>query len=413
MENFGIARAPGLIVFGSGRRDALASVAAALGTRALVCTDGRFREDPMLRAMAEALRAAGIQTEVYDGTIAELPLECVEAATARARAFGPDVLVGLGGGSCIDLAKLVGVCLAHGEPLSQYYGEFRVPGPIMPVIAIPTTAGTGSEVTPVAVLADPDRAVKVGISSPHLIPAVALCDPELTLTCPPMLTAGSGADALTHAIEAFTTARSPAAADTPMGKVFVGKNLFSDMYARMAIRALAGNLARAVEDGRDVRAREQVMLGALTAGMAFAAAGTAAAHAIQYPVGALTHTAHGVGVAALLPYVMEFNRPACIEEFAQITSLFEAAGAPAGGGSPEQRAARAIDLVEDLFRRIGIPASLAQLGLPAGQCEEVAAQSLRASRLVRNNPRPLDPDSMNRIVASAHAGRREQLRETH
>jgi len=155
------------------------------------------------------------------------------------------------------------------------------------------------------------------------------------------------------------------------------------------------------------------MLGALTAGMAFAAAGTAAAHAIQYPVGALTHTAHGVGVAALLPYVMEFNRPACIEEFAQITSLFEAAGAPAGGGSPEQRAARAIDLVEDLFRRIGIPASLAQLGLPAGQCEEVAAQSLRASRLVRNNPRPLDPDSMNRIVASAHAGRREQLRETH
>ncbi|MER1966686.1 iron-containing alcohol dehydrogenase [Castellaniella sp. GW247-6E4] len=413
MENFGIARAPGLLVFGSGRRDALASVAATLGERALVCTDSRYQEDSTLRAMVESMRAAGIRTEVYDGTIAELPLECIEAAVARARTFGPDMLVGLGGGSCIDLAKLVGVCLAHGGPLSQYYGEFRVPGPIMPVIAIPTTAGTGSEVTPVAVLADPGRAMKVGISSPYLVPAVALCDPELTLTCPPSLTAGSGADALTHAIEAFTTVRSPAAADTPMGKVFVGKNLFSDLYARMAIEALAGNLARAVEDGQDLQAREQVMLGSLAAGMAFAAAGTAAAHAIQYPVGALTHTAHGPGVAALLPYVMEFNRPACIEEFAQIADLFEAAGAAATGGTAEQRAARAIDLVEALFRRIGIPASLEQLGLAAGQCPEVAEQSLQAARLVRNNPRPLDPESMKKIVASAHAGRREQLRETH
>jgi alcohol dehydrogenase len=409
MEHFGIIRSPGLVVFGRGRRDSLASIAAKLGTRALICTDERVRADPMLADLVDALRGAGIRTEVYDETVAELPLACIEGAVARARNFGPDILVGLGGGSCIDLAKLVGVCMAHGGPLSRYYGEFRVPGPIMPVIAVPTTAGTGSEVTPVAVLADPDRAVKVGISSPCLIPAVALCDPELTLSCPPSLTAGSGADALTHAIEAFTAIRVPADGDTPMGKVFVGKNLFSDIYARVAISALAGSLARAVEDGRDVAAREQVMLGALAAGMAFAAAGTAAAHAIQYPVGALTHTAHGLGVATLLPYVMEFNRPACLEEFAQIADLFE--GEARSGGSTTQRSALAIDLVEALFRRIGIPGSLAQLGLAADQCGVVVEQSLQAARLVRNNPRPLDAACVENIVACALAGRRELLRQ--
>lgn len=407
MSAFGISRSPQLVLFGSGQRKSLASVAGKIGTRAFICSDNRYSQDPMLTALTTDLRRVGIVVDVYDETIAELPLDCILAATERAKTFKPDVIIGLGGGSCLDIAKLVGTGLSHAGPLSDYYGEFRVPGPIVPVIALPTTAGTGSEVTPVAVLADPGRAIKVGISSPYLIPAVAICDPDFTLSCPAQLTASCGADAMTHAIEAFTAIRRPPIPETAMSQVFVGKNLFSDWHARIAISALAKNLATAVEVGNDPIAREQVMLGALAAGMAFAAAGTAASHAIQYPVGALTHTSHGIGVAALMPYVMEFNRPFCIEEFAEIATLF---GRPTAGYSTEQLARQGIDAVDELFQRIGIPRSLAALGLPAEQQSLVAEQSLSAARLVNNNPRPLDRNSIEKIVASAFAGDRALLR---
>src|SRR5690606_1856605 len=156
----------------------------------------------------------------------------------------------------------------------QYYGELKVPGPILPVVAIPTTAGTGSEVTPVAVLADDKRDLKVGISSPYLIPHTALCDPQLTVTCPPMLTALSGADALTHAIEAFTAVRHPVDFDLANQKVFVGKNLLSDQHACAAVQAIFQYLPRAVADGDDIEARSMMMYAALSAGLAFGVAGT-------------------------------------------------------------------------------------------------------------------------------------------
>src|SRR5690606_21603860 len=170
-----------------------------------------------------------------------------------------------------------------------------VPGPIMPLIAVPTTAGTGSEVTPVAVLSDSERTLKVGISSPFLIPTWSVCDPELTFSCPAALTAIAGADALTHAIEAFTAVRRDPVPSIAQERVFVGKNTMSDHFALSAITLLWEGLEAACEDNTDRSAREKVMLGATMAGLAFGVAGTAAAHAIQYPVGALTHTAHGLG----------------------------------------------------------------------------------------------------------------------
>ncbi|MDB5623346.1 MAG: iron-containing alcohol dehydrogenase family protein 1, partial [Devosia sp.] len=192
MSIYGAIRSPRAIYFGAGQRQALPAIVAALGQRVLLCSDERFTQDPMLTAIRTGLDAAGLTTELYDGTIAELPLACVAEATAQARSFAPDVIVGIGGGSCLDLAKLVALSLSHGDELSQFYGEFKVPGPVLPVVAVPTTAGTGSEVTPVAVLADPVRISKVGISSPYLIPEVAVCDPELTVTCPRGLTAVAG-----------------------------------------------------------------------------------------------------------------------------------------------------------------------------------------------------------------------------
>ena len=209
------------------------------------------------------------------------------------------------------MAKCASLMLTHGGALRDYYGEFKVPGPILPVIAVPTTAGTGSEATPVAVISDASRTLKVGISSPYLIPAAAICDPELTMTCPPSLTAIAGADALTHAIEAFTAARRGTDAELAQKHVFIGKSALSDHFALLAIRLLGRSLERAYKTAADEDARADVMMGALAAGCAFGTAGTAAAHAIQYPVGALT-TRPRPRRRDVLPYVMTYNRQASL-----------------------------------------------------------------------------------------------------
>ncbi|MDO9405047.1 MAG: iron-containing alcohol dehydrogenase [Polaromonas sp.] len=395
----GFLRSPQAILFGDGQRHALGDVARKLGSRALVCTDERLATDPLFLAMMEQLRTSGLEVLVYDRTQAELPIAGVFECEERARAFSPDLVIGIGGGSCMDMAKLVGVLLTHGGDLADYYGELKVPGPILPLIAIPTTSGTGSEVTAVAVVADSRRDLKVGVSSPHLIPHTAICDPELTYSCPPRLTAYSGADAMTHAIEAFTAIRREATPDLATGRVFVGKNALTDVHALAAIGLISRHLPRAVEDGTDREARAGVMMAALHAGLAFGTAGTAAAHAIQYPVGALTHTAHGVGVAVLMPYVMAFNRSACTGEFAQI-----AAAMGVKGGDDEAMADAAITAVQQLFERIGIPATLKDIGLSDADLDHVASQSMLAARLVNNNPRPLDQAGMALITHAAHGG---------
>lgn len=397
--NAGFLRSPSAIYFGEGQRFALAPVAASLGRKVLVCTDERLASDAQFVELMGQLEVAGLKVKVYDRTQAELPIAGVLECVGQARGFEPDVVVGIGGGSCMDMAKLVSLLLAHHGDLADYYGELKVPGPILPVIAMPTTSGTGSEVTAVAVVADDRRDLKVGVSSPHLIPHAAICDPALTYSCPPMLTACCGADALTHAIEAFTAVRRPASADLATGRVFVGKNDLTDVHALTAIRLLGRHLRAAVEAGRDAQARAGVMRAALHAGLAFGTAGTAAAHAIQYPVGALTHTGHAVGVAVLLPYVMAFNRRACRGEFAQI-----AAAMGEQGTDEDALADAAIRAVQRLFIDVGIPSTLRDLGVGADDLPHVAAQSMLAARLVNNNPQPLDEAAILKIARAAHQG---------
>lgn len=402
-----VTRSPRQIVVGVGQRHALAHYARGAGTRALICTDERMGQDAVLADMVDRLAAVGVRSKVYDRTAPEVPMSSVDEAVALGRAFAPDLIIGLGGGSCLDLAKVTALILAHGGKPQDYYGEFKVPGAILPVIAVPTTAGTGSEVTPVAVVADPDRALKVGIASPELIPQIAICDPELTLTCPPGLTASAGADALTHAIEAFTAGPRDWPSDITHSHVFVGKNAFSDLYALQAIARIGGSLERAVTTGSDLAARESMMWASMLAGLAFGAAGTAAAHALQYPVGALTHTAHGLGVACLLPYVMEYNRPNCGPALAQIA---DALGVPPSDGGEDERAGAAIDAVAALFARIRIPATIRELGLLPDQLDWAAEQAMGAARLVKNNPRPLDVAAMAQILRAAQSGVRADLR---
>jgi alcohol dehydrogenase class IV len=303
----------------------------------------------------------------------------------------------------MDMAKCVALLLKHGGSLRDYYGENKIPGPVHPVIAVPTTAGTGSEVTPVAVVADTERGTKVGISSPYLIPMAAVCDPELTLSCPPGLTACSGADALTHAVESFTAAARTVTPELTVKNVFVGKNVLSDTFGLLAIKNIFQALPTAVKDGKNIKAREQMMLASLAAGCAFGAAGTAAAHAIQYPVGNETHTPHGVGVALLLPYVMEFNRPNCVAVFAEI------ARAIGLSGDDEELSHALIDEVAKLLKVVGIPVTLKELGLPEDKQDWTAESAIGAARLVNNNPRKLDVDAMKAITRAAFSGDRATL----
>jgi alcohol dehydrogenase class IV len=407
MSLFGLLRLPTAIVFGSGQRAVAAAMAAQLGSHALVCTDARLAREPVFHALLADLERAGIAAKVFDRTLPDLPIASVDDCLAEVAGFKPEVVIGIGGGSCMDLAKAVALLLTHGGRPEQYYGENKVPGPLLPVIAIPTTAGTGSEVTPVAVLSDTERRTKVGISSPYLIPKVAICDPELTISCPPTITAVSGADALTHAVESFTAATRVPTARLSIDNVFVGKNVLSDHFALLAITSVWKNLHRAYVDGTDVEAREGMMLAALAAGCSFGTAGTAAAHAIQYPVGNDTHTAHGAGVALLLPYVMEFNRPEAAGAFATIA---RAIGLDAPGKTDEQLSFDVIDAIAALLASIGIPRTLKDLGLAENRQDWTAQNAIGIARLINNNPRKIDLDAMQRITRAAFSGDRLSLR---
>jgi alcohol dehydrogenase class IV len=407
MSLFGAMRLPRSVLFGSGQRHAIGAVAAQLGQRVLICTDARLGADLDFQAIVADLQRHSLTLAIYDRTQPDLPTDSVVDCVSRSASFAPQVVIGIGGGSCMDMAKAVALLLTHGGELSSYYGEYKVPGPVLPLIAVPTTSGTGSEVTPVAVVADSARGTKIGIATPHLIPQVAVCDPELTLSCPPRLTACSGGDALTHAIESFTAMTRSPRADLTLQHVFVGKNALTDHFALLAISSIWNSLYPAYKNGKDLRARESLMLGALAAGCAFGTAGTAAAHALQYPVGNATHTAHGDGVASLLPYVMEFNRPACIDSYAHIARMLSLGSS---SSTSDELSSILVDEVARLLDSVGIPRTLQDLGLPADKQQWAAENAIAITRLVKNNPRPLDLQAMQAITAAAYSGNRAALR---
>ena len=401
MDQFSVLRLPREILFGAGQLAAIGPVAARLGSRALICTDARFAASDAFSTVHQRLQAAGVECHLFDAVEPDLPSETVYRCGEGARGFAPDLVVGVGGGRCIDMAKCASLILTHGGQLEDYYGEFKIPSRILPIVAVPTTAGTGSEVTPVAVVSDAKRTLKVGISSPHMIPAAAICDPVLTWTCPPMLTAIAGADVLTHAIEAFTAFRRIPDADLAQKHVFVGKNEFSDVFALRAITLIGRSLERACADGADRQARSDMMQGALAAGCAFGTAGTSLAHAVQYPIGALTHTPHGIGVAAVMPFAMSYNRSTAMAEMAEIAT---ALGADRRAQSTEELSHAAIREVSRLFAAVGIPTSLQGLNLPEDRIDWTAEHAIGIERLIKNNPRPIDLSGMRRFVAAAFEG---------
>jgi alcohol dehydrogenase class IV len=385
----------GRIFFGWGAASVLRDVAREFGRRVFICTDQNMVKAGICETVTAHLSQGIAEVKVFDGGVPEVDRRTIEWASTMARAYSPNVVIGLGGGSNLDLAKAVALLVKHPGPLSTYYGENNVPGPVAPVIAVPTTAGTGSEVSPVAVVADPERAMKIGIASRALIPKWAVVDPALTISCPASVTAHSGMDALAHAIESFC---ARVRTDVTPQSIFVGKNPLSDVLAMRAITAIAKFLPTAVAQPSDRAAREGMAFASLLAGMAFSSAGTAAVHALQYPVGEATHTPHGLGNAVLLPTVMKNITPSRISEMAYIARSLDPDLASA---TDEDAAPRAAWLVEQLGAKVGIPKGLRALGVKEDQLPELARMAATVRRLLDNSPVPFDEGGLLRLLQEA------------
>jgi alcohol dehydrogenase len=375
----------------------LPEVVGELGDRVLVCTDANLVAAGVIEPIVSALRRVpGVEVLVFDEGQAEIGFEGAERCTAHVRSFAPNVVVGIGGGSNLDLAKVVAARVGDPRPISSWSSQ-GVPSSALPVVALPTTAGTGSEVTAIAVLTDEANQTKVGFQSHALLPRAVLVDPLLTLSCPAKVTAYSGMDALTHAIECFTAISFE---DKDVQKysdqLFVGKNPVSDALAKDAITFIGRSLVAAVRSGDDVEARTGMALGSLMAGMAFSSGGTAIVHALQYPLGALTKTAHGLGNAVLLPSAVRFNLPVRQREGAIVARLLgslETSDADAASELPE--------ILERLALAVGISPSLRSLGVDDADLAPMASAAGRIKRLVSNNPRPVDDDALLDVLRGA------------
>lgn len=391
----GLLRQPKAVYFGPGQRAQIPGLVKSLGSNVLICTDERMATTPEFDSIRAALEQAGINVSVYARTEPDLPRQNILDVQQEFSGRGIEVVVGLGGGSCMDMAKVASLVLARGGDVRDYFGENQVDGTTLPILTVPTTGGTGAEVSCFAVVFDEERAVKVGVGSPFIQPTVAVIDPELTLTCPPGLTAATAADALSHLVESFTDRAKNPNQDEISKHLYVGKNILTDVYCREGLTRANSSMEAVANNPGDIDARSDQMFAAYCGGMALNTAGTAACHAIQSPIGNLTHTPHGFGVGALLPYVMRFNiwaNPIAFAEMSKCFGLFD----PAKSDLENGRAA--IVRVEELLEAVGCPTDLKTLGLNPEDFDRVAEQAMLSTRLLANNPRELSAPAIRFIL---------------
>jgi alcohol dehydrogenase class IV len=389
------------LIFGKNAAAQLGEVAVELKIRRLLLiTDPILVRAGLVDPVLGPLSEAGVTVELFTGGEPEPSLQAAYSAIGAGRDFNPDAILGLGGGSNMDLAKVAATVLKHGKTASSYFGDSKIEGPVLPLICMPTTAGTGSEVSAAAVVTDTENKMKMGILSNYLRPRVAVVDPSLTISCPPKVTADSGIDALTHAIEAFTAVDNESFPLPPGEKtVYQGKHPFGDMLAERAISYVGKFLRRAVKNGHDEEAREGMALAATLGGLAFSNVGVALVHALEYPVGGAVHISHGAGNGLLLPYVMRYNLEHKIPAFATIA---ECLGEDVRGQPPQQAALKAIEAVEKLRGDIGIPTRLRDVGVKESQLPEFAEKAFGLKRLLRVNPRSATLESLLGILRDAY-----------
>lgn len=348
----------------------------------LLVSDAVVQRLGLLDEAMASLQASGIVVTLFTDVEADPTSTMVEAAAAAARVAVADGVIGIGGGSPMDVAKLAAL-LARGEQtLEMIYGVGLATGQRLPLILIPTTAGTGSEVTPVAIVTTASGEKK-GVVSPLLLPDCALLDALLTLGLPKSVTAATGIDAMVHALEAYTSRRL--------------KNPISDCLALDALRLLSANIVQACEQGQDVAAREAMLLGACLAGMAFANAPVAAVHALAYPVGALFHVPHGLSNSLLLPGVMAFNLPDAQSLYAELARVV----VPDAEGDTAELANALLQKMTRLPVQLGLPTHLADMGIRATDLPKLAEDAMKQTRLLINNPRAMTYDAALAIYQGA------------
>jgi alcohol dehydrogenase class IV len=380
----------GQLLFGPGAITQLAELMASLSTkdgksgrRVFIVTDAALSRAGVVQQVQTPL--GDLPVRVFDGGQPEPSIALAEECISAAREFRPDVMIGLGGGSNMDLAKITATCIGLGGTPRDYVGDSKIPAPILPLVCVPTTAGTGSEVTAAAVLTDTAAKIKVGVLSNHLRPRLAVVDPLLTLSCPAKVTADSGIDALTHAIEAYTAVDNEHFPLPPGERtVYQGRHPLGDCLAEKAIELIGRHLVTAVREPRNVEAHSGMALAATIAGLAFSNVGVALVHAMEYPVGGAVHCSHGCGNGLLLPYVMRYNLPARKPQFASIARLL---GKDTTGMSEGEAAQSAVAAVEELRTAIGIPARLRDLGVTQDHLAGFAEKAFGIKRILRVNPR--------------------------
>ncbi len=391
------------LLFGRDAVNQLGDIARRRGLkRVVVITDSILTQAGLVARVEQPLLAAGVSVGQFTGCQPEPPLDVVREAVKAARAYQPDAIVGLGGGSNMDTAKLVAIVLAHGGDVTDYVGDCRVPGPVTPLICVPTTAGTGSEVSAAAVFTDTEKKMKVSCLSNHLRPAVAVVDPLMMVGCPKKVTADSGIDSLTHAIEAYTAADQDEFLRRPPGgeTVYQGRNPMADYMASECIMLVGQYLRRAVADGTDLEAREKMAWAATLGGLAFSNAGVALVHAMEYPVGGAVHVSHGAGNGLLLPYVMRYNLAAREDEIGNVGLWLS--GLAGAERVLSQGAEGAIEVVEKLRADIGIPTRLRDIGVTEDMLPGFAEKAFSIKRLMRVNPRmPQSADEILEIYRAA------------
>ena len=352
------------------------------GQRVGIITDSSIAQIGIPQHVREIVET---DTFCFEEIVPEPPYQLVDQCVSFLKEHQCDLVIGLGGGSSIDTAKMAAVMMNNSGEISKYFGVDKVPNPGIPVIAIPTTAGTGSEVSPASVFADSQDNTKKGVRTYFLQHTAAILDPELTLTLPQKLTASTGIDALTHAIECYT---SPNA------------TLLSDLAAEKGVSLIGMHLRKAYADGRNLDARYGMLMGSYLAGIALAVANVGVVHALAQTVGGLYHIPHGIANAFFLPYVMEFNRIGCREKYAKVASLM---GESIDGLSLDDASVKAVQAVRRLTQDLKIPQRLRDLEIPEEAIELVPGRCLQTQgRIVVNNPRTLTLEEAREIVQAAY-----------
>ncbi len=373
------------ILFGLGAVEKIGPEAQLLkAKKILIITDTGVIQAGLLEGIEKSLRSVGLPFAIFDGVESDPRIEVVEKSVEKAKKEGIDLIIGFGGGSSLDIAKVTSIMITNTGKIDSFFGIDLVPNPGVPVILIPTTAGTGSEVTPIAILSDTKEKLKKGIVSAYLFPEVAIVDPKLTIGLPPSVTAFTGMDALTHAIESYCS---------------INATDFSDLLAFRAMELLSKNVRMAFAYGENLVARSNVMEGSLLAGIAFANAGVGAVHAFAYPLGGEFHLAHGLTNTLMLPYVMRYNIMGCPSKFAHMAKAF---GEKVEGISELVGAEIAVRFVERLSDDLRVPRRLRDVGIPENAIPRLAEAAMKVTRLLANNPRKLTLDDAVAIYKAAY-----------